>query len=402
MAARDPILVLGAGIAGLATAWWLKQRGFEVLVVEKAPSLREDGFVLSLGGTGYAIAEQMGVLERLRERNVLLGRTLFRDSRGRDVLLVDHTRHLHNLNLLPVCRDDLVRALYEAVEGQLEVRFGNGLRHWQEDAEGVEVEFEDGRRQRFAFVVGAEGCFSDLRRRAFATDADCLHSLGYNAASFIVEGQMADEGERHLSFSEPGYVVESYNMRPGLLATLWLWQSQDTRRVAPEARKALLAETFASAHGDVRRLVEALPDGHGFYLDHLMQVKLPHWHQGRLVLVGDAAHCLTLASGRGASMALTGAWLLADELARSFDSAALARYDAALRPDIDALQELAPRMASWYAPVTARGWHLRNWAMRLMPAALSAWLLRRTFERLKTTPLARRVDAYGTAQGSAA
>ena len=390
---NNRILVLGAGIAGLASAWWLKRRGFEPVVIEKAAQLRQDGFVLSLGGTGYSIAERMGITERLRGRNVNLGRTQFRDRRGHDVLLVDHRRHLNQLNLLPVCRDDLVEALFQALGDEVEVRFGRSLRHYEEHPDDVEVSFDDGSSERFAFVVGAEGCFSDLRRRAFASDDDCLHSLGYSAASFIVEGDMAPGGEQHLSFSEPGYVVECYNMRPGMLATLWLWHSRDTGRVAPEQRKALLRQTFADAHADVLKPLDALPEEHGFYLDHLMQVKLPQWHRGRLVLVGDAAHCLTLASGRGASMALTGAWLLADELARSFDCAALARYDAALRPDIDALQKLAPQMAGWYAPLTRRGWHLRNWAMRLMPAALSAWLLRRTFDKLKRTPLAQRVDA---------
>ncbi|WP_437882746.1 FAD-dependent monooxygenase [Pseudomonas sp. LRF_L74] len=385
------ILVLGAGIAGLATAWWLKHKGFAPVVVERAPSLREDGFVLSLGGTGFTVAERMGILDELRNRNVNLGRTLFRDSRGRDVLLVDHSRHLHNLNLLPVCRDDLVQALYQAVEGDVEVRFGRQLQSHVEDDEGVDVTFDDGSQERFAYVVGAEGCFSDLRRRAFASDEACLRSLGYNAASFIVEGDMAPGGEQHLSFSEPGYVVECYNMRPGLLATLWLWHSDDTRRIAPPQRKARLRETFANAHPDVLKVLEPLPEDRGFYLDHLMQVHLPQWHKGRLVLVGDAAHCLTLASGRGASMALTGAWLLADELARDFSPAALPRYEAALRPDIVELQALAKRMSGWYAPITRRGWHLRNWAMRLMPARLSAWLLRRTFDKLKKTPLAMRI-----------
>ncbi|MCY1277340.1 hypothetical protein D9M68_216170 [compost metagenome] len=388
---QQPILILGAGVAGLATAWWLKQRGFTPVVVERAPDLREDGFVLSLGGTGYAIAERMGILQGLRTKDVDLGRTLFRDSRGRDVLLVDHRRHLRDINLLPVCRDDLVQALYQAIAGRVEVRFGRRLKDWLEDAEGVEVTFDDGSQQRFAFVVGAEGCFSDLRRRAFASDEQCLRSLGYSAAAFVVPGELGETGEKHLSFSEPGQVVECYNMRSDLLATLWLWHEKARSQVPPSQRKAMLEHTFAGAHPAIRALLHQLPDERGFYLDHLMQVHLPCWHKGRLVLVGDAAHCLTLASGRGASMAITGAWLLADELSRSFDTQALARYEAALRPDITELQALAPRMAAWYAPLTRRGWHLRNWSIRLMPTWLSAWMLRRTFAQLEQGALAKRV-----------
>ena len=182
-------------------------------------------------------------------------------------------------------------------------------------------------------------------------------------------------------------------MREDLLAALFVWQDDGGARVPREQRAAWLREVFAHAHQDIQSALAAQPEG--FYLDHLMQVQLPTWHQGRLVLLGDAAHCLTLASGRGASMALTGAWLLAEELARSQDVAALQRYEARLRPDIDILQALAPRMAGWYVPLTRRNWHLRNLFMRWTPDWLSGWMLRRTFAEVDRSALTRAVQEDG-------
>ena len=94
-------------------------------------------------------------------------------------------------------------------------------------------------------------------------------------------------------------------------------------------------------------------------------------------------------------MALTGAWLLAEELARSQDVAALQRYEARLRPDIDILQALAPRMAGWYVPLTRRNWHLRNLFMRWTPDWLSGWMLRRTFAEVDRSALTRAVQEDG-------
>lgn len=383
------ILIQGAGIAGLAAAWWLKKRGFEPVVVERAADLRCDGFVLSLGGSGHDIAGRMGILEGLMAKGVELGRTQFRDSQGRDVLLIDHRKHLRQTNLLPVCRDDLVNALHRALNDEVPIRFGTQVEVLEQDGQGVDVRFDDGSTERFDFVVAADGCFSGLRQRYFASDDDCLKSLGYSAAAFTLEGRQAQGGERHVSFSEPGYTVELYGMREDLLAALFVWQDRVGLRVPRAERAGRLREVFAHAHGDIQRALDALPEG--FYLDHLMQVHLPTWHQGRLVLLGDAAHCLTLASGRGASMAITGAWLLAEELARSGDVAALQRYEARLRPDIEVLQALAWKMAGWYVPLTRRGWHLRNLFMRWTPDWVTGWMLRRTFTRVDQGALSEAV-----------
>ena len=387
------ILIQGAGIAGLAAAWWLKQRGFAPVIVEKAADLRCDGFVLSLGGAGYQIAGRMGILEGLEAKGVELGRTQFRDSQGRDVLLIDHRKHLRQTNLLPVCRDDLVMALHRALNGAVPIRFNTQVQDLQQSEDSVEVGFDDGTRERFDFVIAADGCFSSLRQRHFASDEQCLKSLGYSAAAFTLEGPQTRGGERHVSFSEPGYTVELYGMRQDLLAALFVWRDDSGARVPREQRAAWLREVFAHGHQDIQAALAAQPDG--FYLDHLMQVHLPTWHQGRLVLLGDAAHCLTLASGRGASMAITGAWLLAEELARSCDVAALSRYEARLRPDIEILQALAPRMANWYVPLTRRSWHLRNLFMRYTPDWLAGWMLRRTFAQVDSSALSGAVRRAG-------
>ena len=58
-------LIVGAGIAGLATAWWLERAGWDVLVVERAPGFRAGGYMIDFFGPGHEVARRMGLLPAL-------------------------------------------------------------------------------------------------------------------------------------------------------------------------------------------------------------------------------------------------------------------------------------------------------------------------------------------------
>ena len=90
------------------------------------------------------------------------------------------------------------------------------------------------------------------------------------------------------------------------------------------------------------------------------------WSQGRVTLVGDAAFCISLLGGQGAALAMTAAYVLAGELARSegrHDSA-FRNYEELLRPYIEAKQKNAERFASFFAPRTRLGLWLRKQVIR--------------------------------------
>ena len=81
-------------------------------------------------------------------------------------------------------------------------------------------------------------------------------------------------------------------------------------------QKAWLAETFADAGWQAPRVIAAMAQTQDFYFDVLRQVRMDRWASGRVVLLGDAAWCVTPLGGIGATLALTGAYVLAGELAR--------------------------------------------------------------------------------------
>jgi 2-polyprenyl-6-methoxyphenol hydroxylase-like FAD-dependent oxidoreductase len=94
---------------------------------------------------------------------------------------------------------------------------------------------------------------------------------------------------------------------------------------------------------------------------------MPKWSQGRIALVGDAAYCVSLVAGQGSALAMTGAYVMAGELARAGGRHAegFANYENRLRAFIEAKQRGAERFAGAFAPKTWWGLFLRNQVIRL-------------------------------------
>jgi 2-polyprenyl-6-methoxyphenol hydroxylase-like FAD-dependent oxidoreductase len=92
------------------------------------------------------------------------------------------------------------------------------------------------------------------------------------------------------------------------------------------------------------------------------------WTSGRVALIGDAAHCVSLLAGQGSALAMIGALVLASELkaAAGDHRAAFARYEARLRSFIAGKQRAAERFAGSFAPRTSLGLALRNQLTRLL------------------------------------
>ncbi|MET7398794.1 FAD-dependent monooxygenase [Dactylosporangium sp. NPDC005572] len=109
-----------------------------------------------------------------------------------------------------------------------------------------------------------------------------------------------------------------------------------------DAQKRLVAERCAGLGWEIPKLLEFMWDAPDFYFDAMAQVHLPAWSAGRVTLVGDAGYCASPLSGQGTSLALVGAYVLADELAKAGDHVtALTRYEERLRPFVAANQALA-------------------------------------------------------------
>lgn len=118
-------------------------------------------------------------------------------------------------------------------------------------------------------------------------------------------------------------------------------------------------------------MLESLTDDDVVFHDLLAQIEMPRWHHGRVVLLGDAAYCLTLISGQGASMAMAGGYVLAQELSSSVGwETAVRNYETRLRPSIEKMQQKAVQATAWtLGKNTMSRWAMRQ-AVRYAPEKL--------------------------------
>lgn len=369
-------LIVGAGVAGLAAAWWLTSVGWRITVIERAPDFRTNGYMLGISGPGYEVAERMGIMPSLRARERPIEENLHLDREGREILRLRYRDFLKGLDWVTLTRSDLAQVMYETVRSRAEFRFGITLTAHQDHGERIEARLSDGSEVEADLLIGADGVHSRLRNTLFGEAEAFEQHLGYRVAAFQAEDTLG-LGRDFLSYVEPGRMAEFYTLAEGRLATLYIWRSDDTAPVATEHRRDALLAAFDDAHPDALRWVHALDPDTPMFFDTMTMIDLPRWSKGRSVLLGDSAHCLTLISGQGAGIAMTSACVLAEELAKGDVTAALARHEARVRPSTRALQERSRRMAAWFLPATPFAFRMRHLMLRNMPRRLLAWYFTR-------------------------
>ncbi|MEU4235066.1 FAD-dependent monooxygenase [Nonomuraea sp. NPDC026600] len=368
---RGRALVVGLGIAGIATALQLRQVGWEPVLVERAPARRSGGYFIMLFGTGLASARRLGVLEAIGDRTPRPAPFEVNRAGRRTVGM-----SLANLPGKPrvVLRGDIERALFSALPADVEIRYSTVPTRITQDDSAAEVTLHDTASgaivtERFDLVVGADGMRSTVRRLAFGPE-DRLHPLNYMIGATVLDKPIEGlDQEQGLILAEPGrsaWIFPFSDHTPGLLFS---YRTDDID--AEFARPPL--ESIRAAFGPqppgplLESLLTAFEHAPEVLFDSVNQVKMPRWHQGRVVLVGDAAWCVTLYAGMGASSGMAGGELLGTMLQRHGDlPAALHAWEARMRPFIQTEQDTALIMRRIFTPHDRKEQLLRAAMLRLM------------------------------------
>ncbi|AXG81842.1 FAD-dependent monooxygenase [Streptomyces paludis] len=398
---RQRALVVGLGISGIASALRLHQAGWEVTVLEKAGERRRGGYFIGVFGTGLAAAERMGIELPNRVSDELT--TYNVDRAGRRTRAMNFTDAVPG-RVRPVTRGDIEDAAFDALPAEVAIRFSSVPAALRQVDGGVEADIEDlasaeVTTERFDLVVGADGLRSTVRRLVFGSDEGRLHRLGYVlAACALPDAVPGYRGTDGLVLSEEGRSawVFPFADRPPTL--LFNYRPDDidaefTRPPVDSLRAAFGPEPTGETLGWLLDRFEQAPD-HLF--DTPEQVRLDRWHEGRVVLVGDAAWCLTLYSGMGAATGLAGADLLGTLLERHPGDVpgALREWEARLRPFIEYHQGTGMDMRRIFVSAD-RTEHRTRKAMNLMIGTTPGRTVFKTLQhrskaaRLKTVDIAR-------------
>lgn len=346
------VLVIGAGIAGSAVSIALARGGASVDVVEAAPRSSASGSGITLQGNALRALRELGVWDDVRACGYGFDTIGIRapDADGTVIVEMDDAR-TGGPDLpagMGMERPVLAGILHEAAErAGAKIRFdtvADGLAH---SRTGTSVTFSDGTESHYDLVIGADGVRSWTRRtlgielETERTGMGIWRLVGprpssvmrtelyYGGAAFIAG--YCPTGEDSLY----AYIVEA---------------AQDHTHSTAEERLAVMQNLAAQYHGPWDEIREQLCDStkinYTWFESHVLEGR---WHRGRVVLIGDAAHCCPPTVAQGGAQALEDALVLAEMVlaAGTVDDAVLDAFVARRLPRAKQVVEASRQICTW-------------------------------------------------------
>ncbi|MDQ4128468.1 MAG: FAD-dependent monooxygenase [Actinomycetota bacterium] len=362
-------IIVGGGIGGLTAAVALRRAGIEATVLERAGGLREVGAGISIWVNAMQSLEGLGLAEAVRaagreeiggEVRTARGATLSRipaqtleERFGRNVVLT---------------RPDLqwtLSAALEAAGGSVCV--GAECIGFRQERQGVAALFADGREERGDLLVGADGLNSVVRLQLFGEERP-------RYAGFTAWRGLADLGRDVEGFEAWGRGSVFGLVGLGLGRFYWYGtkNAPEGQGDSQAGRKAEVLERFGGWHEPIPAVIRATPEAEILRNDVYDREPLQSWGEGRVTLLGDAAHPMTPNLGQGACQAIEDAAELAGCLRVGGDDVvgALRLYEDRRRgrtAEVARRSRLLSRVVQLENPLLCAA---RNAAARAMPDRL--------------------------------
>ena len=338
MASHHPILIVGGGLGGLTAALALARRGLPARVLEGAPAFGAIGYGIQFGPNVFHALDRIGVSEAVLAQadappavlmiDALTGKEVTRVPTGPSLrarfkypYIIIHRIDLHNA-MLDACRRE---ALITLEPDAMVARF---IDH----GDRVTVTTDDGRGFEGAALICADGIRSRMRAQLLA-DGDPLPN-GFMAFRTIVPmAEVTADVERDIValWGGPGFHIVHYPLRHGSLFNIVavFRRSAHSERGDVAAHRAELELAYRNAHPTMKALLAMLDLGRRQAVGDRDPIR--HWHQGRVALLGDAAHPTLQSLAQGACMAIEDGQCLADCIADADGDyqAAFRRYEEA-------------------------------------------------------------------------
>ncbi len=367
--------IIGGGIGGVAAAVALHRAGIEATVYERAEALREVGAGMMLWPNATRVLKDLGLLARVETLSGPNRHFLVRASGG--AILMDIALGRFDVPALCTRRSDLLDALISALPPG-RVRLGQCFDAFERRRGGVGIHFAGGASAEHEVLIGADGIRSRVRAQLMG------------AHEPIFRGYTVWRGLARIAGSAPsGSNSETWGRghRFGILNTGGEWftwyataNTEPDHADSPEGRKAELLQMLAGWHEPIERLIAATAQESILKRGAYDLAPLRRWGQGRVTLLGDAAHPCTPNLGQGGGMALEDALVLAKSFGReATPELALRRYESLRRRRTSHLQQrslLMGQIGQWENRVMTGG---RRIVTCMLPAGIFERNLRRVY-----------------------
>jgi 2-polyprenyl-6-methoxyphenol hydroxylase-like FAD-dependent oxidoreductase len=351
------VVVIGAGIGGLAAGVALRASGADVVVYERAEENLPVGSGIAIGRNALDGLDELGAGEAVR--------ALVSTSSRRDVRKWDGTLMTSGpFGGGAIRRSDLHRALLDRIPDA--VQFDRTFRNFEQDRKRVIVRFEDGGEEEADMLVGADGLRSRVREQLVPEARPLFRGVTAWRGIAQIEHELFDD-----AITETWGRGRRVGLQPMVPPFVYWWMAAVAAEgsVTPDSRDLLL-KMFHGWHAPIEDVIHAtvtpIVQSDLYDLD-----PLPRWDFGRVSLLGDSAHAMTPDLGQGSAQAILDALVLGEAVrAAPHDvGAALATYDRRRRRDAYAIMRRARRhlqVAHVRNPVAVA---VRNVVVRRLPGA---------------------------------
>lgn len=362
------IIVVGAGMGGLTAALALRHAGFEVEVYDRVRELTPAGAGISLWPNGVKVLNRLGLGSGIARVGGRMDHVSYRAKTGEELtrFSLEPLVQAVGQRPYPVARTELQALLLGAV-GPSSVHLGATCVSVEQDERGATAVFADGRRATGDLVVGADGTHSVIRGLVLGTAIGRRH-VGYVNWNGLVTAS-AELAPAATWVTYVGEHKRASSMPVGG-GQLYFFFDVPLPRGAPADPEGVVAELrrhFSGWATPVQALISRLDPERTSRIEISDLDPLPRWVEGRVALLGDAAHSMPPDLGQGGCQAMEDAWVLANSLSTTNVSVAdaLRRYQLARQSRTTAIIERARKRADvthgthpdktrqWYAELAA-------------------------------------------------
>jgi 2-polyprenyl-6-methoxyphenol hydroxylase-like FAD-dependent oxidoreductase len=339
------VLICGAGIAGCAAAIALARRGWSVRLIEKQDAWRFQSSGIFVYSNGLARFQDLGVLEPLLAAGFVIadGRNVYLHADGSALADTFYPGHYAGRTLAPILgirRAQMHRVLAdELTRLGVSVQLSTSVETLSGDARGVDVTLSGGERLRCDLVLGADGIRSRIRELLWPGIKPRYSGFGVWRSVHRRPEALRDK-----------FMMMAPGLRLGIMPIssdqLYLFGTVSAAADVWHERSRwpeLMKDAFAAFQGPARPLLDELNEMSEVLYTAVEEIVLPTpWHQGRVLLIGDAAHAATPFMGQGGAMAVEDAVTLAHLLERDTDiDAALSDFSRIRAPICQFVQDVS-------------------------------------------------------------